>query len=247
MIQEAEKKALIAQLQREISSLQGVREGKDDKVCLGLGAIEQALPGNIFPVAAVHEFISYGREQAAATNSFITCLLGKLLQNDSYCIWVSMRSNMYASGLKRFGLNADRILFVNAGKSTDALWTIEEALKCNQITTVVGEVPDLSFTESRRLQLAVESSSVTGFIHRCYPRQENTVACVSRWHIYPLPSRMEAGMPGVGFPRWEVTLSKIRNGHPGKWIVEWGGNQFMVTSCSETMADTNLFQSGMYG
>jgi protein ImuA len=31
-------------------------------------------------------------------------------------------------------------------------------------------------------------------------------------------------MPGVGFPRWEVELLKVRNGEPGKWIIEWSPN-----------------------
>jgi len=247
MIREAEKTALITQLQREICTLQGLRDDREDKIHLGLGMIEQAFPGNTFPVAAVHELISYGRENAAATNSFITCLLGKLLQDDGYCIWVSVRRSIYPAGLKRFGLNADRILFIDAGKNTEALWAIEEALKCNQIKAVVGEVPDLNFTESRRLQLAVESSRVTGFIHRCYPRQENTVACVSRWHINPVASKTAIGMPGVGFPKWEVTASKIRNGHPGKWIVEWTGNHFTVTAAHASTSADHLFQSGMYG
>lgn len=40
---------------------------------------------------------------------------------------------------------------------------MEEALKCGGLAAVVGEVQDISFTASRRLQLAVEQSGVTGF------------------------------------------------------------------------------------
>lgn len=74
---------------------------------------------------------------------------------------------------------------------------------------------------SRRLQLAVEQSCVTGFIIRHQPRYPGVTACVSRWQITPLPSELEEGMPGVGFPRWQVELLKIRNGRPGTWEVEW--------------------------
>jgi protein ImuA len=242
----SQKTDLIAQLQKDILLMQGLRDDTDNKARLGLGVIEQAFPNKSFPVAAVHEFMSYGREQAAATNSFLTCLLSKLMQKNGYCIWVSKRRTIYAPALKRFGIDADRILFIEAGKNIEALWAIEEALKCDKITAVVGEVPDLSFTESRRLQLAVESSKVTGLIHRCYPRQENTVACVSRWYIKPVSSQTEDNMPGVGFPKWEVTLSKIRNGHPGTWMVEWIANNFAISTMGEA-SKVITFQTGMHG
>ena len=32
-------------------------------------------------------------------------------------------------------------------------------------------------------------------------------------------------MPGVGFPRWNVELLKVRNGKPGSWQLEWSYNQ----------------------
>jgi protein ImuA len=33
-------------------------------------------------------------------------------------------------------------------------------------------------------------------------------------------------MPGVGFPKWNVELLKMRNGKPGSWEVEWNINGF---------------------
>jgi protein ImuA len=244
--QVAERKELIAQLQRDILSMQGLRDATVHKKRLGLDVLEQAFPNKTFPVAAVHEFLSYGREEAAATNSFISCLLSKLMRKDGYCIWVSVKRAIYPPALKRFGIDADRIIFIDTDKNTDALWAIEEALKCDQVTAIVGAVPDLSFTESRRLQLAVEGSGVTGLIHRCYPRQENTVACVSRWSIKPVVSQTNDGLPGVGFPRWEVNLSKVRNGTPGTWLVEWTDNEFIHIIDKDVARIQNL-QTGLYG
>ena len=111
-------------------------------------------------------------------------------------------------------------------KPKEMLWAMEEALKCEGLAAVVGEIPDLSFTVSRRLQLAVEQSSVTGFILRLKPRQVGITACIARWKIKPLPSKLEEGMPGVGYPRWNIELEKTRNGRPGNWQVEYVGGQF---------------------
>jgi protein ImuA len=90
----------------------------------------------------------------------------------------------------------------------------------------VGEIRDLSFTESRRLQLAVEQSQVTGFILRHNIRNINTTACVSRWKITTLPSALPDDLPGVGFPTWRVELLRVRNGKAGVWNIQWRDGVF---------------------
>ena len=103
---------------------------------------------------------------------------------------------------------------------------MEEALKCEGLAAVIGEIKELSFTDSRRLQLAVEQSQVTGFVLRNNPRSVNTTACITRWKISSLHSELSSGMPGVGFPRWNVDLVKVRNGKPGNWQIEWVAGKF---------------------
>src|SRR5690606_16345334 len=99
-------------------------------------------------------------------------------------------------------------------------------LKCGTLTAVVGELREMSFTASRRLQLAVEQSQVTGFILRRTPTRLNTTACVSRWKITMLPGEPVDDLPGIGFPQWRVALLRIRNGYPGVWNVKWVKGRF---------------------
>lgn len=148
------------------------------------------------------------------------------MQTNGFCLWVSTRRTAFPPALKLFGIEPERILFIDVAKEKEALWAFEEGLKCEALAVVVGEWSELSFAQSRRLQLAVEQSHVTGFIHRYSPQSENNTACVSRWKVTPLPSSIEAGMPGVGFPCWHVELSKVRNGRPGSWDIEWSENNF---------------------
>src|SRR6476620_9687162 len=125
--------------------------------------------------------------------------------------------------LKSYGMNPDHVVFINLKNEKDIFWSLEEALKCERVTAVVVELSEHAFTESRRLQLFVEQSGVTGFIIRARPRNLNTTACVTRWKITSLPSELPDGVPGVGFPGWNVELLKVRNGKPGSWWMEWVG------------------------
>lgn len=229
MIVPESKNDIVERLQREILSMQGFRvKSNEQATSVGFSPFDTAFPNHTFPVAAVHEFISQRLEDAAATAGFISCLLGNLMKEDGECLWISTRRTLFPPSLKAFGIEPDRIIFIDIVKDKDILWTMEEALKCDALTAVVCELKEINLTESRRLQIAVERSRVTGFLHRYEPKKIENIACVSRWQISSMNSELEFGMPGLGLPRWNVELLKIRNGKPGAWQIEWSGRQFQA-------------------
>jgi protein ImuA len=218
---------IIRQLQRDILPLQGFKPPTPGKaVEFQLGPLEMAFPNARFPTGAVHEFVSRTLQQSAATHGFLSGLLAPLMKNGGACLWIGSARTLFAPGLTIYGVAPDRLLFLDLPREQDRCWAMEEALKCEALAAVVGEISEISFTDSRRLQLAVEQSRVTGFLLRHAPRNPGTVASVARWEIAPLASEPEEGLPGIGFPRWQVTLHKVRNGRPGSWIVEWSAGRF---------------------
>ncbi|MBX2905774.1 MAG: Error-prone repair protein ImuA [Taibaiella sp.] len=241
---QADRQDIIQQLQREVLSMQKPIKATGQCLETGLWEVEKAFPENTFPLSAVHEFISDSKENAAATNGFMAGLLGQLI-NKGTAVWVSNKRTIFPPALRNYGIDPERIIFIDLWKQKDVLWAVEEALKCDAVSAVIGELSELSFTESRRLQLAVEQSKVTGFIHRYDPRSENVTACVSRWKISPQPSIMNGSLPGVGFSRWNVQLVKVRNGRPGTWQVEWTAGQFRhITRQTFTISETYKRRAG---
>jgi len=224
---QGEKADLIARLKMDILPLEGLRAvHTGDNPYPGLGALNRAFPLGKFPLGAVHEFVCEGVETSAATTGFISGMLGSLMNKGGAAVWIGSGRTLFPPALKMFGIDPERIVFVDLQKEKDILWAMEEALKCRGLSAVICEMPELSFTVSRRFQLAVEQSLVTGFILRTNPRNLNTNACVSRWNIKSLPSETDEDLPGLGFPRWKVNLLKIRNGKPGTWHLEWAAGCF---------------------
>ena len=222
---------IIKELQKSILTLQGFKHiAGGSPLQFGLEALEQAFPNSTFPVGAIHEFLNDKAEDAAATNGFIAGLLSTLMRTGGACVWIGSARKVFPPALKAFGVEPDRVVFIDLKQEKDVLWVMEEALKCNGLAAVVGEIKDINLTASRRLQLAVEQSRVTGFLIRNNPRNTNTIASVARWYIKSVSSLMEDDMPGVGFPRWNVQLDKVRNGKPGQWQIEWSHNQFRILS-----------------
>jgi protein ImuA len=225
----ASKKDIISQLQKEILPLQGFRPpSPGNAVDMGLGPVEAAFPNGVFPTGAMHEFLNDRAEDAAASGGMMAGLLAGLMQKGGVCVWIGCRRTLFPPALKAYGIEPDRVIFVDLKREKDVLWAMEEALKCEGLAAVVGEMGEIDFTASRRLQLAVEKSRVTGFILRRDARKMNVVASVARWKVSSLESHLEDGLPGVGFPRWRVELDKIRNGRPGAWVVEWSAGMFRV-------------------
>jgi protein ImuA len=149
------------------------------------------------------------------------------MQLGGACVSISTTDILFPPALKSFGVDPEKVIFINLKKEKDILYATEQALKCNKLTAVLVDIKNISFKESRRFQLAAEQSRVTGFIIRNQPYSVNTIACVSRWQITSIASELQDAMPGVGFPRWNVELLKVRNGIPGKWKIEWTADSFI--------------------
>ena len=222
-----DRKQLISQLQKNILQWEGYKPpplGMQDAV--GLGAIEAAFPNGIFPVGYVHEMVCGNAEQAAAGGGFITGILSVLMQQGGVCVWIGRAKRLFAPALTVFGVEPHNVIFISLVKDKDALWVMEEALKCSGLTAVVCELQNLDFKQSRRLQLAVEQSRVTGFVLRNATDKLGSTACAARWRVKPVPSTDLNGLPGLGFLRWQVELLKVRNGQPGSWVLEWQNGSF---------------------
>jgi protein ImuA len=217
---------IITALQSDILRLQGFKPMGITALDLGLGPIKEAFPNATFPLGAVHEFLSSKFEDGAATSGFVAGLLSPLMGNSGTILWISSSRTLFPPALKMYGIQPDRCIFIDLKKEKDVLWAMDEALKCGALSAVVGEMNDIDFTASRRLQLAVEKSQVTGFILRRNVRKLNTTACISRWKISSLPSISIDDLPGIGFPQWKVELLRIRNGKPGVWNIQWANGRF---------------------
>jgi protein ImuA len=42
-------------------------------------------------------------------------------------------------------------------------------------------------------------------------------------------------LPGIGFPRWQVELLKVRSGKPGSWQLEWVNGKFQPIASTASL------------
>ncbi|MFN3294526.1 MAG: ImuA family protein [Gemmobacter sp.] len=143
-------------------------------------------------------------------------------------LWVQDRAAIRLSGRPyRPGLPhwlQGRLLHVAADKPEDALFALEEGLRCRDLACVIGEMAGnpraLDFTTSRRLTLAAEKHGVPLWLVRLDAARDLSSARM-RWEVAATPSAAppwDARAPGR--PAWRATLFRARNHPPGEWILD---------------------------
>jgi len=195
----------------------------------GVGAVDSHLPGGGLALGALHEIAGGGPdvEHGAAAVLLIGGVLARL---PGQVLWVLERPDLFAPALDAVGLDADRVIYVEAGKAATVLLSMEEGLRHVGLAGVVGELSGrVTLTASRRLQLAAEQSGVTCFALRRSRRFDDALlseptAAVTRWRVtaQSAPPLLTHSLetPGLGRPRWRLDLMRCRGGEPASWIVE---------------------------
>ena len=208
----------LADLRRYLAEAEGF--GQEAVVLpFGAPAIDDALPWQGLPLAALHEIENVVADMDGAAATFLAGILARLAPPRPV-LWCLQRPDLHPPGLALAGLAARRLVLLRASNERETLWAMEEGLRSRALAAVVGEVEALSTPASRRLQLAAESAGVTGFVLHRSAGQAPASAAVTRWRIAALPSMPVMAEPGIGRPRWRVELLRCRGGMPAAWDVE---------------------------
>lgn len=142
-------------------------------------------------------------------------------------LWVQDKAALRRSGRPyQPGLPADlrhRLIHVAAAGPEDALFAVEEGLRCRDLAFVIAEIAGnpraLDFTSSRRLSLAVERHGVPLWLIRLDAARDLASARM-RWQVCAAPSpwpQQNAQAPGA--PTWRAELFRSRMHIPGEWIL----------------------------
>ena len=142
-------------------------------------------------------------------------------------LWVQTREAARLGGRPyRAGLPQDlqgRVIHVLAEKAEDALFALEEGLRCRELAFVIGEVAGnpkaLDFTASRRLTLTAQKHGVPLFLLRIDATRDLSSARM-RWDVTCAASAApEWNAQAPGDPAWKAELFRARSHAPGEWIL----------------------------
>lgn len=119
-----------------------------------------------------------------------------------------------------------RLIHVAAKTPEDALFALEEGLRCRDLACVIGEIAGnpraLDFVASRRLSLAAERHGVPLWLVRLDAARDLSSARM-RWQVASAPSPAPCwNVEAPGPPGWRAELFRARGHTPGEWILRDG-------------------------
>jgi protein ImuA len=152
-------------------------------------------------------------------------------------LWVQDRMAILESGrVHPPGLPSQNLIHVEARDARDALWAMEEGVRCSALSAVIGELWGdprvLDFTATRRLAVASEKSGTPCWLVRL-GGTANLSGARMRWRIGSAPSLvhpLDTRAPGT--PAWDAELFRARGMPPGRWSIAHEAGRFHLVAAS---------------
>ncbi len=203
-------------------------DGEDmPALAVGVPSLDAALGGGLAG-GTLHELFPTQPLHLGAASGFALALTARAGAQGRSVLWIqpdfagSESGDLYGPGLDLLGLPMRQLVVVRVARSGEALWAMEEALKCRALAVVVAELHDdaaADLTVTRRLALAARAGGGLGllFSHRA---PGGASAAMTRWEVASAP-----GVPdrfgGLGATGFTLSLIKNRRGPCGRWHLDW--------------------------
>jgi protein ImuA len=157
--------------------------------------------------------------------------------SDKPLLWIQDRMAILESGrVHPPGLPTPDLIHVETRDARDALWAMEEGVRCAALSAVIGEIWGdprvLDFTATRRLAVASERSGTPCWLVRL-GGTANLSGARMRWRIGSAPSLLNEFDPKApGRPVWDAELFRARGAPPGRWSIAHDAGMFHLAAAS---------------
>lgn len=188
--------AKIDQLNALLRQMERSRPAGRQTVSSGCRALDRMLPHEGLLRGSLVEWLAdgagSGAQFLALTAARQACLEGQTLVIVDAAS--RQRSTLYPPALSALGLDLNRIVLVCPADEKQALWALEQALRCPAIGAVIGFPRQMDSYAYRRLQLAAERSEGLGLLVRPSEVRGSPSWAELRWQVSPRPTTCGWGL-----------------------------------------------------
>jgi protein ImuA len=229
-------------LRRTVADLTASLPGEDGRcVSLGVTALDAALAGGL-ACGTLHEIGPAASLHGGAAAGFTMALIARALRSGGgQAVWIqpdftaAEQGALYGPGLDLMGLPMERLVILRVPRPRDALWAMEEALKCRAAGAVVAELAseEADLTATRRLALAAREGGGLGLVlspssasgggmggGSSQPLCSPPSTATTRWEVASARGERDR-FGGLGPTTFALSLVKNRRGRTGQWRLSW--------------------------
>lgn len=242
--------ATLCRLRQAVAKIEGYETDLgigSQPIAFGIRNIDAVLQGGL-AAASLHEIAPVTLRDIGAAAGFAFALAARAAKDngETLCIQTDFAAiesgSIYGPGCDLFGLQTKQLLILKVSHPLDALWAMEEALKCRALASVIVELPHdgpvADLTATRRLTLAARQGGSLGFLLRHRP-SSLTGSLETRWEVAAAPSRPDK-FGGLGRTAFVLSLTKNRHGPTGRWPVAWDHHERVFSAVSLGVAEADF-------
>jgi protein ImuA len=232
--------ALVRTLQQQIVRTEAGGQIDSAPQTTGVAVLDRLLPARGVTRGTMVEWLAMLPGGAASYLSL--AVASETLRNDDrggVLLVIDRRGAFYPPAAISLGIPAERLVVVKPSRDADALWAIDQGLRCSAVTVVWSELDKLDSRAARRLQLAAEEQNGLGFFVRPSTAVKEPTWADIRWKVQPLAAAQ-------GGRQLQVELLRCYGGRAGATAlleIEDGTGrlrEIVATRRSDTIAAVNL-------
>lgn len=156
-------------------------------VSTGVAPLDELLPERGVPPGTIVEWLGDGPGNGATTLAVQTA--ANVLRDHGACVILDERRELYPPGLGPLLGMLERVIVVRPADAGDALWALEQSLRCSGAAVVLGWIERVEEHAYRRLQLAAEAGGGIGLLLRPAEYRSQPSWAGVRLLVQPLPGQ----------------------------------------------------------
>jgi protein ImuA len=231
------QQALIDTLRRQVAKLEGAAQPEDDRaISTGVEALDRLLPAGGLRRGTLVEYLVPGEGCGAGTLAIAVArqacgeekalvVVGTLrvpssgvdarFSNDGTR---SVPAAFYPPAAAAWGIELSRLILLRPANQQDALWALDQALRCPAVGAVWTACDRLDVRALRRLQLAAETGGTLGLLFRPDRLRGQPTWADVQWHIRPVRRVHEMHLrrgrkvhcASLMHPTWQLHVELLR-------------------------------------
>jgi len=213
------RETLVSSLRREVARLETSRPPEDERpISTGSPALDGLLPAGGLRRGTLVEYLAAEGGNGAGTLGVSAAR--EACQEGRALVVVEPRSEIgggrfYPGAATGWGIDLARVLVLRPASDADAVWALDQALRCRGVGAVWAACDRLDVRDFRRLQLAAECGGTLGLLIRpARLRGQPTWADV-QWQISPRskvqsPRSRARGLWTLDLEPWTICVELVR-------------------------------------
>ncbi|MCA9126316.1 MAG: hypothetical protein KDB22_04485, partial [Planctomycetales bacterium] len=192
----------------------------------GCAALDSQLPERGYVPGCVVEYLRMTPACGASYLAFAAAACA-MRATDGVLMVVDVQHNVYPPALDSLGIDLEKVIFVRPKSHTDAIWSIDQALRTPAVAAVVAEIERIDDRTARRLQLAAEQADGLALLIRSAAARQQPSWAEVQWLVHSLatsgnttsvavePTVDEYAYRSRRNRQLQVQLARVRGGRTG--------------------------------